>query len=378
MHTARGVDGAATGGVTGRQRGEEAGNAGMEIAAKPFKPRFGITASFVDPRDPADPVAIASDSAPGRILILGAPDSGTTTFLTRLYERYRPEPGGWDLRVVPSEEHDRQRLENHLKDLRAGRWPPSTRDSRVFRFEVFHGSREADVLAITNVSERFLSGAAGALELGGDGFGRVTGIVLIVTTRWAKDRCVADHRGEHSLVTVLQSIRRRQGAATVPVALVFAKADQQGGFYDEEHLGSRAAYWCGPLIEGFPKLQISTASAVREEQGPDGRSIPRLLEAASGLEEPLLFCLYGGTPVPRRYGSVETYPILRLLTPAAVKPPERASRRDEPAQDIRQPLPAGWRGVVSTLVGLVILVVVPLGLLVGIILGLSYLILDPF
>lgn len=332
----------------------------------------------LDPLDPADPVAIASDSAPGRILILGAPDSGTTTFLTRLYERCRSESSGSDLRIVPSDEHDRRRLEGHLMDLQAGRWPPSTRDSRVFRFEMFHGSRQADVLAITNASEGALSQMAGAWLFAGNWFSRVTGIVLIVDSQWDPWRTESDHRIERSLAAFMQSVRSRPTSATVPVALVLAKADRRGGFTDEWALRDVIALSCGRIVEGFRNLQISTASAVCDEQSPDGRSIPCLLKAASGLEEPLLFCLYGGMPVPRRHGGAEEYPMIRLLHRRPAERRKRAARRDDPSRYLQQRPPSGWRRVVHLLVGSVLLIVVPLGLLVGIILGLWYLILRPF
>ena len=275
----------------------------------------------VDPPAPiVTPSVAAAASAPpatairDRVVILGRRRAGKTIFLARLYEALWQGCTLVDGRVVRGNEkvagRDVARLAcrattgaAHLQfmqtveAMQAGGWPLATQGNTYAEMVVTYRGQEHTVTALDYPGEVFSkaflhdSYEPDALELRA-AVDRAAATVLLIDPAVVAKGVKDAHEDAFGLLQAALRIRAGTDGASVPIAIVFTKADANASFLREAGgVRAFAKKHFGQLFGNVQRTAVFASAAVGEKRNALGKASPDVSQPPVNIIEPLRYCL---------------------------------------------------------------------------------------
>lgn len=248
-------------------------------------------------KPPRRPRGAAKPAHRDRIVVLGRRRAGKTIFLARLYERLWRSETSLHMRTVEGNDH--VFFMETLRVLSERVWPPATGGSTRIRMEVSAGSlvRSLSVLDYSGevFKRAFLEGTTSdpdAMELL-EHLDRAAAVILLVDPGVALTGTPEEvAEDEFGMTAAVRRIRRSPGGSHIPIALVLTKLDLHGRVVRE--CGGLVAFvkrHLFPLLRALHRVRVFGCVAVRSRPDAMGVMRPDPDTPASGVVEPLEFCL---------------------------------------------------------------------------------------
>ncbi len=258
--------------------------------------------------------AAPSGAARDRIVVLGRRRAGKTIFLARLYETLWRGCKLVDGRVVlpgaSVEGKDIVRLTcrattgaSHLQlmktveSMQRGAWPLATQGNTYAELVVAYRGVEHMVTALDYPGEVFAKaflhdsyeGDAAELRAAVD---RAAAAILLIDPAVVASGGAEAHEDAFGLMQAALRIRSGVDGASVPIAIVFTKADASAAFLREAG-GTRAfaKRHFGQLFDNVQRTAVFASAAVGERRDARGKSVPDLSRPPTNIIEPLRYCL---------------------------------------------------------------------------------------
>ena len=272
--------------------------ANSSVASDPVPASLGTTAS----------------AARDRIVILGRRRAGKTIFLARLYETLWEGCTLVDGRMVrgsgPVEGNDVAKLacrattgSAHLQfmetveAMRGGSWPLATQGNTYAEIVVAYRGREHAVTALDYPGEVFTkaflhdSHDMDALELRA-AVDRAAAAILLIDPAVVAQGGSEAHEDAFGLMQAALRIRNGIDGQSVPIAIVFTKADSNGPFLREAGgVRAFARKHFGQLFVNVQRTAVFASAAVGEKRNALGKTAPDMSKPPVNIIEPLRYCL---------------------------------------------------------------------------------------
>jgi hypothetical protein len=233
-----------------------------------------------------------------RIVVIGRRQSGKTVYLATLYEALWRSTDGLTGKALTGLAH-KHLMEAHAA-LRRGEWPPATLGSARVELEIAYKGRKHLLVTLDFAGEVFARAFLHDAQQSPDvvqlleHIDRAAAVILLVdpSVGFGSDHEAAMEE-DFGLAQAVERIRNWPGGDTVPIVMVFTKADIYGGLVNQSGSdGSEIVRHHFPsLVRLLGKIPVCHVSAVQTVRNDDGKMLPSKNSKAMNIDKPLKYCL---------------------------------------------------------------------------------------